>query len=71
MNSDECMIGSRVVINQPWNTLLHGATGTVVSRDSSDEAQVRFDVYREEFDQYEDTRSGSVTVDPANLDPAT
>lgn len=69
LNNELCIIGLRVKINTPYNTVLHGEIGTVVAREASDEALVRFDTYKPKFDAYEDTRLGSVTVDPEELDP--
>lgn len=69
MHNEDCYVGIRVRINLPGDELLDGETGVVVDREASDEALVRFDTYKPKFDAYEDTRRGSVTVDPANLDP--
>ena len=68
MISEACEIGLKVRINEPGH-LLHGVLGTVVDREASDEATVRFDVYLPMYDDYEDTRRGAVCVDPKNLEP--
>lgn len=57
-----------VRINWPANPILHNETGVVADRPESDEAVIRFDVYKSKFDAYDDTRRGSVTVNPEQLD---
>ena len=68
MHNEDCYVGIKVRINLPGNDILDGELGVVVARDASDEALVRLDTYKSKFDDYEDTRCGSVTVDPANLE---
>lgn len=64
MRSEDCLIGTRVRFT---TGLFKDETGVVVAREASDEALVRFDIYRPEYDHYDDTRTGAVTVDPNNL----
>ena len=68
MTSDDCFVGVRVRINWPDNPVLHGETGTVVERTASDEALVSFDRMKPEFSNYDDTRTGRVTVCPEQLE---
>lgn len=67
MDNELCEVGMRVRIDLPSNSLLNNETGVVVDRPESDEALVKFDRMKPEFDHWDDTRTGCVTVCPENL----
>ncbi len=66
MNYDDCDYGLAVRIVIP-GSILDGETGIISNMYGTDEVEVRFDVYKPKFDQYEDTRRGCVVVDPSEL----
>jgi len=69
MDSEECLHGTHVQINDPDNPLLHNSTGVVVDRPASDEAVIRLDEMKPEFAHYSDLKRGLVTLDPEKLKP--
>ena len=67
MYHEDCEIGMRVRFYTPNNPLIHGETGIVVARPDREEALVRFEVYKDKYDAYADTRTGCITIDPTSL----
>jgi ribosomal protein L21E len=67
MTYDECELFVHVRINTPSNPILHGETGVICNVDG-DTVEVRFDQYNPKFDSFGDTRTGSVSVYPDELE---
>lgn len=68
MSPEECSIGQKVRIDTPDNSVLDGETGTICEINDWLEIEVRVDVYKAKFDDYEDTRRGYVTLNPWELE---
>jgi hypothetical protein len=59
MTTEDFDLGDSVRCLAPADNIFHGVTGKVCGYDGPDMVEVRFDVYKPVFDQFEDTRTGS------------
>jgi hypothetical protein len=49
------------------NRTLNGEACKVIGRPAPDEARVRLECYKPELEQFEDSKTGTVSVDKENL----
>ena len=66
--NEDFKFNQRVRINMPHNILLDGETAVVIGWEEDNSLKVRFEVYKPEFDSYEDTATGSVIVEAIYLE---
>ena len=70
MTSEDFEFNQRVQINWPSNPVLHGEYAIVIGYEEDDCLKLRFETYKDKFDAYEDTITGSVCVEAYFLVPA-
>jgi hypothetical protein len=67
MKIDQCEVGLTVKIDFPDNPVIHGEIGTIVAIPERDEIVIQLNRMKPEYNNYEDTRTGFVTVSSDNI----